>query len=111
MITNWLSRLRATFEARTKGDWRVHEPGLSSIFGSHVLDKNGATLLETTSYGNMRADGRFVALCGTICDELLAVVEAADSHLDDCINSGASPVAELLVALIALRTAVDRGMG
>ncbi len=85
MTISWLTKLRETFEARTKGDWSLGVNGavrssLPPDFGIKKLNAEFADHKPWCCYvGERENNGNFIALCGTIGDELLNVVEAAEA--------------------------------
>lgn len=70
-MTDWLSRLQEVFGARTPGPWRPHKHDSASIMCAHNDD-----IAVAEAGGNENRD--FIALAGTIADDLLAVVRTAD---------------------------------
>jgi hypothetical protein len=63
----WLDKLDAVFEKRTKGDWNF------------VCTKSATCHVGPTMNGpDTYDDAAFISLAGTIGDELLAVIRAAE---------------------------------
>lgn len=106
-MTTWLSKLEATIKARTKGPW----PGITIrwtkseawlVFGDD--DEEGNEPPEVTS-----ADDDFICLMGTVADELLEVVRAAENFYGTHESLGWGGHSKIGEALSALKAKLEKG--
>lgn len=84
-MTDWLSRLQEVFGARTKGPWERYEnepqyliretnhPN-SDVLAGHIIAECSPKVHWSYGMTSCCKNAAFIALCGTIGDEMLAVV-------------------------------------
>lgn len=69
-MVDHLTRLRQIVEARTKGPWSIS------------YEADGLSMVEPCKAVVRESDADFIALLGTIADEIVDLVEAAEKYLD-----------------------------
>lgn len=81
-MTDWLSRLQEVFGARSKGRWHADRDcdvhNLDVFEWEPDLDIDMPKFVARTHFQKYGRDSQFIAMAGTIADELLAVIVAAD---------------------------------
>ncbi len=96
----WLADLKRVVEGRTPGDWEADADD-GQVFDVSV---RGSPLLVAEMMGN--ANARFIALLGSVADELVEVLEA----VEECRELRGNPFSaeNLDTALSRLAAAVER---
>src|SRR3954468_972227 len=87
-MTNWLTRFAQIVAGRTPGPWEVYfETGIAPFVATYGIKPNGfhelweCIIASGGKKKNSFQDLEFVALSGTVADEVLELASATDAYL------------------------------
>lgn len=109
---NYLDRLAEIFAGRTKAPWApFNKEDCWRVYGARYPIAKITLSYETPATDE--PDAIFIALSGSIADEILAVVRAAENYTQHKVDKtgGFVKYDEIIDTLAALKAAVERVLG